>query len=170
VCARFTLYTEGRLIAERFQLAFLPSLMPRYNIAPSQQLPVIGTKAGGQGRGLAMFRWGFIPHWAQDDKGMRPVNAKSETVTSIVIFRDSFRDRRCIIPADGFYEWRTEGRKKLPVHFRLKDRSLFGFAGIWDVWKGPNGVVFTSAILTTEPNELTATVHNRMPVILPRDR
>ena len=77
---------------------------------PSQALPVIGAKAGRQGRGLAMFRWGFIPHWAADDKGMRPVNAKSETVASSVMFRDSFRERRCIVPADGFYEWRTENR------------------------------------------------------------
>jgi len=169
VCARFTLYTEARLIAERFQLAALPSLTPRYNISPSQQLPVIGAKAGGHGRGLAMFRWGLIPHWAQDDKGMRPVNARAENIAGSAMFGDSFRDRPCIVPADGFYEWRTENRKKLPVHFRLKDRSLFGFAGIWDVWKGPNGTVFTCAILTTEPNELTATVHNRMPVILSRE-
>ena len=77
--------------------------------------------------------------------------------------------RRCIVPTDGFYEWRTEGKRKLPVHFRLKDRSLFAFAGIWDVWKGPSGSVFICAILTTAPNELTATVHNRMPVILARD-
>ena len=170
MCARFTLYTEGRLIAERFLLAQIPALVARYNIAPSQPLPVIGTKAGGQGRGLAMFRWGFIPHWAQDDKGMRPVNAKSETVASSVMFRDSFWERRCLVPADGFYEWRTEGKGKLPVHFRMKDKSLFGFAGIWDIWKGPNGAVFTCAILTTKPNELTGAVHNRMPVILPKDR
>jgi putative SOS response-associated peptidase YedK len=169
VCARFTLYTEGRLIAERFQLATLPSLKPRYNIAPSQPLPVIGTKAGGQGRGLAMFRWGFIPNWAQDDKGMRPVNARSESIVGSAMFAESFRKRRCLVPADGFYEWRTEGKRKLPVHFRLKDRAPFAFAGIWDVWKGSSGSVFTCAILTTKPNELTATVHDRMPVILSRD-
>jgi len=170
VCARFTLNTEGRFIAERFLLAQIPALVARYNIAPSQQLPVIGTKAGGHGRGLAMFRWGFIPHWAQDDKGMRPVNAKSETIASSVMFRDSFRTRRCVVPADGFYEWRAEGKRKLPIHFRLKNQSLFAFAGIWDIWKGPAGAVFTCAILTTQPNELTRQVHDRMPVILPRDR
>jgi putative SOS response-associated peptidase YedK len=170
VCARFTLYTPGNLIAERFLLAQIPSLVARYNIAPSQPLPVIDTKAGGLGRGLAMFRWGFIPRLAQDDKGMRPVNAKSETVASSVMFAESFRTRRCLVPADGFYEWRAEGKRKLPIHFRLKDRTLFAFAGIWDIWKGPAGPVFTCAILTTEPNELTKQVHDRMPVILPRDR
>ena len=100
---------------------------------------MIGTKAGGQGRGLAMFNWGFIPHWAQDDSGPKPVNAKSETIASSVMFGDSFRNRRCLVPADGFYEWRTVAKKKLPVHFRLKDHSPFGFAGVWDVWKGPTG-------------------------------
>src|SRR5262249_52802514 len=130
-CVRFTLYMEGHLIAERFLLAQIPALVARYNFAPSQPLPVIGAKAGGPARGLAMFRWGFIPHWAQDDKGMRPVNAKSETVASSVMFAESFRTRRCLAPADRFYEWRAEGKRKLPVHFHLKDRSLFGFAGVW---------------------------------------
>jgi len=100
---------------------------------------------------------------------MRPVNARSESIVGSAMFGESFRKRRCLVPADGFYEWRTEGKRKLPVHFRLKDSSPFAFAGIWDVWKGSSGSVFTCAILTTKPNELTATVHDRMPVILSRD-
>jgi putative SOS response-associated peptidase YedK len=96
-------------------------------------------------------------------------NAKSEASAGNVMFGDSLRSRRCIVPADGFYEGRTEIKKKLPVHFRLKDRSPFAFAGVWDIWKGPSGAVFTCAILTTKPNELTAAVHDRMPVILARE-
>jgi putative SOS response-associated peptidase YedK len=169
MCARFTLAVSGAELAERFGLLDIPTILPRYNIAPSQLIPVIGSKAGGQGRGLAMFRWGFIPHWAPDDTGMKPVNAKTETVASSVMFSDSFRNRRCLVPADGFYEWRTVAKKKLPIRFRLKDHAPFAFAGLWDVWKGPKGAAFTCVILTTTPNELTATVHDRMPVILARD-
>src|SRR5450755_2805418 len=166
MCARFTLFTPGAEIAERFLLADVPALAPRYNIAPSQSIPVIGAKAGGQGRGLAMFKWGFIPHWAQEDAGMKPVNARAETVAGSVMFGESFRKRRCIVPASGFYEWRTVAKKKMPIWFHLKDKSPFGFAGVWDVWQGPAGKVFSVAILTTTPNELTRTVHDRMPVIL----
>jgi putative SOS response-associated peptidase YedK len=168
MCARFTLRSPADLLAARFGLPSAPILHPRFNIAPSQSIPVIGAKAGGQGRGLALFKWGFIPHWAQGDPGKRPVNARSETVATTPMFADSFRMRRCIIPADGFYEWRTVNKKKMPVHFRLKTGEPFGFAGVWDVWDGPQGKVFSAAIITTEPNELTRKVHNRMPVILPR--
>jgi putative SOS response-associated peptidase YedK len=97
---------------------------------------------------------------------MRPVNARSEGIAGSAMLAESLRKRRCLVPADGFYEWRTEGKRKLPVHFRLKDRAPFAFAGIWDVWKGPSGSVFSCAILTTKPNELTGSVHDRMPVIV----
>lgn len=169
MCARFTLFTPGGVLAERFHLTQPPDLAPRYNIAPSQPIPVIGTKAGGQGRGLALFRWGFTPHWADADSGPKPVNARIETVATSPVFGDAFRKRRCLVPADGYYEWRTAGRKKLPVRFHLKDGKPFAFAGIWDVWAGPQGKVFSVAILTTPPNELAAAVHDRMPAILPPD-
>jgi putative SOS response-associated peptidase YedK len=169
MCARYTLRSPADLLAVRFGLPQPPDLRPRFNIAPSQLIPVIGTKAGGQGRGLALFKWGFIPHWAQGDAGTKPVNARAETVATTPMFADSFRLRRCIIPADGFYEWKTINKKKTPVHFRLKSHEPFGFAGVWDVWNGPQGKVFSSAIITTEPNELTREVHDRMPVILSRD-
>ena len=116
-----------------------------------------------------MFKWGFVPHWAQDSPKMRPVNAKSETVASSPMFSESFRRRRCLVPADGFYEWTTVNKKMMPIHFLLKDKSLFGYAGIWDVWKGPEGTVFSCAILTTTPNELIVKVHDRMAVILRRE-
>ena len=107
-----------------------------------------------------------IPHWAHDDSGPKPVNAKAETVAQSVLFGDSLRKRRCLVPADGFYEWRTVNRKKVPVWFHLKDQAPFAFAGVWDVWASPAGKVFTVAILTTTPNDLTREVHDRMPVIL----
>jgi putative SOS response-associated peptidase YedK len=165
MCARYTLFTPAGILAERFRLAQVPDLVARYNVSPSQTVPVIGSKADGQGRGLAMFRWGFIPHWAHEP-GMRPVNAKAETVADRPMFSESFRQRRCLIPASGFYEWRTVAKKKFPVHFRLKGGAPFAFAGIWDVWSGEQGKVFSCCLLTTTPNELTKTVHDRMPVIL----
>jgi putative SOS response-associated peptidase YedK len=168
MCARFTLRSPADLLAERFGLLQPPDLKARYNIAPSQLIPVIGTKAGSKARGLAMFKWGFVPHWAQGDAGTKPVNARAESVATTPMFSESFRLRRCIVPADGFYEWKTVNKKKLPVHFRLKTGEPFGFAGLWDVWNGPNGKVFSCAIVTTTPNELTREVHDRMPVILAR--
>ena len=170
MCARYTIRTPADQLAARFGLPQVPDLRPRYNVSPTQSVPVIGTKAGGLGRGLALFRWGFIPHWAVDDSGPRPVNAKTETVANSVLWGDSFRRRRCLVPADGFYEWRTVNKKKVPVWFHLKDSATFAFAGVWDVWSGPQGKVFTVAILTTTPNDLTRPVHDRMPVILrPQD-
>jgi putative SOS response-associated peptidase YedK len=145
-----------------FGLLQIPSLVPRNNLSPTQAVPVIGSRAGGQ----ALLKWGFVPHWSGESPKMRPMNAKAETVAQSVMFGESFRRRRCIVPADRFYEWRTVNKKKMPVWFHLKDNAPFGFAGIWNVGPGPEGKVFTVAILTTVPNDLTRTVHDRMPVIL----
>jgi len=169
VCARFTLFTPGQRIAELFHLSQVPALTPRYNVAPSQLVAVIGTKAGGGGRGLALFRWGFIPRWANDQKGPKPVNAKAETIASTSAFRDSYRDRRCLIPTDGFYEWRDTPEGKKPLFYRLKGGEAMALAGIWDFWPGPTEKVFTCAIVTTAANSLVEPVHDRMPVILPLD-
>jgi putative SOS response-associated peptidase YedK len=168
MCACFTLRTPSNLLAVRFGLPTAPDLRPRFNIAPSQQIPVIGAKAGGHGRGLAIFKWGFVPHWANDAHGTKPFNARAETVATTPMFSESFRQRQCIIPANGFYEWKTVNKRKMPVHFRLKSGEPFGVADVWDVWNGPMGKVFTVAILTTSPNELTREVHDRMRVILGR--
>lgn len=167
MCARFTLFTRGDAVAEQFHLGEVPDLQPRYNVAPSQLIAVVGTKAGGGGRGFAQFTWGFVPAWATTPTGPRPVNAKSETVAEKPMFRDSFRKRRCLIPADGFYEWRNTPEGKKPMFFRLRGGGLMALAGIWDCWKGPTDRLFTCAILTTSANTLVAQVHDRMPVILP---
>ncbi len=141
---------------------------PRYNIAPTQ--PVATVRQVGTSRILSTMRWGLVPSWASDISiGNRLINGRSETVLEKPAFRDSFRTRRCLIPADGFYEWRKAGREKQPFHFGMKDDSLFAFAGVWDRWKSPSGHVLEScAILTTSPSELLADVHDRMPVILPQ--
>jgi putative SOS response-associated peptidase YedK len=115
-----------------------------------------------------MMRWGLIPAWTKDLKKARePINAKAETVADLPSFRDAFRRRRCLIPADGFYEWKQEGGRKQPVYIRMKDGEPFAFAGLWEHWEGQDGHVIESCtLLTTEPNELLAQVHTRMPVIL----
>jgi putative SOS response-associated peptidase YedK len=167
MCARFTLFTPGDAIARRFGLSHVPLLQPRYNVAPSQLVAVVGTRANGTGRGLAQFRWGFVPNWANEPKGPRPVNAKAETAADKPTFRDSFRQRRCLIPADGFYEWKTTPDGKRPLFFRLKSGEPMALAGIWDCWPGPTEKLFTCAILTTPANALVQPVHDRMPAILP---
>ena len=170
MCARYTLFTPGDLLAERFNLSDLLDLSPRYNVAPSQQVAVVGSKAGG-GRGLAMFQWGFVPQWANDARsGPSPVNAKSESIATNSAFRDSFRLRRCLIPNDGFFEWQTTTSGKRPLWFRHKNRDLMAFAGIWDCWRGSTKPLFTCAIITTTCNELVRPIHDRMPVILPPER
>lgn len=169
MCARYTLHASADLLAQLFGLPAIPPLSPRYNISPSQEIAVIGSKAGG-GRGLAMFRWGFVPHWANDpNSGPKPVNAKSEGMAENAAFRESVRKRRCLIPADGFYEWRTTADGKRPLHFRRRDRGLFAFAGLWDCWRGNDKPLFTCTIVTTASNALVRPVHDRMPVILPRE-
>ena len=117
-----------------------------------------------------MFRWGFVPHWAANAKGPRPVNAKVETLAEKPAFRDSFRERRCLIPADGFYEWRTTPDGKKPLFYRLKSGELMALAGVWDVWRGPTEKLFTCAIITTSCNSLIEPVHDRMPAILDPSR
>lgn len=140
---------------------------PRYNIAPTQ--PVATVRQAGATRMLAMMRWGLVPSWASDISiGGQLINGRSETVLEKPAFRESFRARRCLIPADGFYEWKKAGKEKQPFHFGMKDGSLFAFAGVWDRWKSPGGAWLEScSILTTAPNQLLADVHDRMPVILP---
>lgn len=140
----------------------------RYNIAPTQ--PVATVRQAGASRVLGMMRWGLVPSWATDlSIGAQLINGRSETVLEKPAFRESFRARRCLIPADGFYEWKKAGKVRQPFHFGMKDGSLFAFAGVWDRWKSPGGPwVESCAILTTAANEMLADVHDRMPVILPR--
>jgi putative SOS response-associated peptidase YedK len=170
MCGRYTLKSGGDVIVGLFGLAEELEIEPRYNIAPTQQIPVVLEE---DGRKLEEMHWGLIPSWAKDPSiGSRMINARAETVSEKPSFRSAFKKRRCLIPADGFYEWAKEPGGKQPYHLRLKDGSLFGFAGLWETWSGaePGGEeVRSCTIITTEPNEVAWEVHNRMPVILPPD-
>jgi putative SOS response-associated peptidase YedK len=154
-------------MAEKFEAVYGgedPDLMPRYNIAPTQPVLVVRAKDGR--REISSMRWGLIPSWAKDVSAAQ-INARSETLLEKPAFRESFERRRCLIPADGFYEWKRTGSTKQPFHFGMKDDSLFAFAGIWDRWRQPRGLEIEScAIVTTTPNDLLSDVHHRMPAIL----
>jgi putative SOS response-associated peptidase YedK len=186
MCGRFTLTSPADTVAELFELAEVPEIAPRYNIAPTQPVPVVFAGVPDGRRRLAMMHWGLIPPWAPDPgMGARMINARAETVASKPAFRSAFRRRRCLIVADGFYEWQKlespEGRgrpRKQPHYIRLRDGRPFAFAGLWERWKPPEETedprasdpVESCTIITTEPNELIAALHNRMPAVLhPRD-
>jgi putative SOS response-associated peptidase YedK len=174
MCGRYTLKTPGKLVADLFGLAEEPSLFPRYNIAPTQPVPVIRVLRANpdtKQRELVPLRWGLVPSWADDPAiGNRLINARSETVSSKPSFRGAFRHRRCLVPADGFYEWKKEGSKKQPVYIRKKDGQPFAFAGLWEEWEREGEVIESCTIITTAANDLMAEFHDRMPVILePKD-
>ncbi|NEP13044.1 MAG: SOS response-associated peptidase [Symploca sp. SIO2C1] len=161
-------------IAKTFQVAEVPALTPRYNIAPTQSVTTILQTKVQPDRQLRMLRWGLIPSWAKDKKiGVRLINARAETAAEKPSFRSAFRRRRCLVLADGFYEWRKQGKEQLkqPYYCRLKDGNLFAFAGLWERWQDTTGETIESCtILTTKPNQLMRSIHNRMPVIVqPQD-
>ncbi len=165
MCARYTLRTR------RVQLEALfghldADLQPRFNIAPSQPVLAYRPDAEGKPHG-AMLRWGLIPSWAQDEKiSHKLINARSETIAEKPSFRSAVKHRRrCLLPADGFYEWRTIGKKKQPLHITRPDGEPFAFAGLWETWDGPAGEVESCTILTTAANPFMAGLHDRMPVI-----
>jgi putative SOS response-associated peptidase YedK len=168
MCGRFTL-TQPEAVAQRFGVRVaLFEFPPRYNIAPSQPIAVI--LQDGE-RKLEACRWGLVPFWAKDPEiGNRLINARAETLTEKPAFKYSLLRRRCLIPADGFYEWRKEGNRRVPFYIRRRDRELFAFAGLWDEWQSPDGSPLrTCTIITTEPNALIAPLHHRMAVILRRE-
>ncbi|MET3574574.1 SOS response-associated peptidase [Bhargavaea ullalensis] len=173
MCGRFTLYVAYSDLIERFGAGFA---MPEsdysasYNVAPSQQ--VIAVINDGEQNRLGKLKWGLIPGWANDPKiGNRLINARAETLADKPSFRTAFQKRRCLIPADSFYEWKkTDGEKK-PMRIRMKNEDVFGIAGLWETWVSPEGgKVHTCTAITTRPNPLMAEIHDRMPVILPRDK
>lgn len=168
MCGRFILMSPGRLVAEHFLLSREPELKPRYNIAPSQQVAAVRVAAASDGRELVHLTWGLVPFWAKDRKlGYKMINAMCETVAQKPAFRAAFRERRCLVPADGFYEWKREAGHKQPYLIQVETAGLFAFAGLWERWTGPEGeVVESCTILTTRANELVASIHDRMPVIL----
>lgn len=171
MCGRYTLTVDAALLAELFELEPLTELAPRYNIAPTQTVPIV-RRGGGGDREWARVRWGLIPSWAKDATiGNRLINARAETAADKPSFRSAFRHRRCLIPADGFFEWAKVDGGKQPHHIRFADRRPFAFAGLWESWSPPDGDrVESCTILTTGPNELVAGLHDRMPVILPSER
>ena len=144
---------------------------PRYNIAPTQQVPIIRQSPERHRREISLMRWGLIPSWATDASiGNKTINARSETIETTPSFRDPFRSQRCLIPADGFYEWKRQGKTKQPYCFEASDGTVFAFAGLWDRWTNPQGQLIESCtILTTTANSLLADLHDRMPVILRPD-
>ncbi|HLX08653.1 MAG TPA: SOS response-associated peptidase [Thermoanaerobaculia bacterium] len=172
MCGRYTLTSPGEVVAEVFELVDVPPVPPRYNLAPTQEAAVVRVVAPGAARALAMLRWGLIPAWAKDPAiGNRMINARAETAAEKPAFRDSFRRQRCLVAADGFYEWRKlDAKTKQPYLIRRQDRRPFAFAGLWAAWRGPaaDRPVETFTILTTSPNELMRPLHDRMPVILDR--
>ena len=167
MCGRFTLTVNIDAVAKAFGVA--PSLQtaPRYNVAPTQEVVSI---LHDETKHLDFLRWGLIPSWAKEESiGAKMINARAETLAEKPSFKRLLQGRRCLIVADGFYEWKKEQGGKTPMYFTLPNHDLFAFAGLWDVWKRPDGQqLHTCTIITTAPNELVAPIHNRMPVILPK--
>ena len=173
MCGRFTLHHDPDALAERFATPPLPDLAPRYNVAPAQPVAVVTQDTP---RRLEQYHWGLIPAWAKDKSlGHRMINARAETLAERPAFRTALKRRRCLIPADGFYEWREADNPdeggRTPLYFRRADGALFAFAGLWDEWRDPaTGQPLRScAIVTSAPNPLVAPIHDRMPVVLRRE-
>jgi len=172
MCGRYRLSRRKQLVEEYFDSTpWEDDWTPRYNIAPTQPVPVIRQHPKEPVRQLSLMRWGLIPNWARNASiASSTINAKSETAATKPAFRDPLKFRRCLIPADGFYEWKRTGSSKQPFCFEVNNGALFAFAGLWDGWKNSDGQWIKSCtILTTVPNSVTVAVHDRMPVILRPD-
>ncbi|HTY17651.1 MAG TPA: SOS response-associated peptidase [Myxococcota bacterium] len=174
MCGRFFLSTSGAEIARHFGLVAAPDLVPRFNIAPGQDVPVVRALGRDDGRVLELRRWGLVPGGIEDpSRGPRPINARAETAASLPIFRDALARRRGLVPADGFYEWQHRGRSARPFAVRIRGGALFAMAAVWDRWErggaavpGAPAAIDSVAILTTEANARIRTIHDRMPLIL----
>ncbi len=173
MCGRFTLTADLNIIQDAFPFVHMPEglssvYQPRYNIAPTQPVAVIANNGKNE---LEFFVWGLIPSWAKDPAiGNRMINARSETLLEKPSFRNAFRRRRCLVLADGFYEWRKDPHGKTPMYIQLEHGKPFAFAGLWEFWKSPDASELLSCtIITTQPNPFMAPIHNRMPVILPEE-
>ena len=171
MCGRFVLITGLKNIQKKFNIQNIScDYQPSWNIAPSQSVPVVICHNGINQ--LVCYRWGLIPSWSRDPSIVEKlINARAETVDKNPSFKDAFKKRRCLIVADGFYEWKREGKRKMPLYFYLKSHQPFGFAGLYETWISPDKKEMkTCVIITTAANELIAPVHNRMPVILSREQ
>ena len=169
MCGRFTLKTETASLAEQFGGAPPPDLPMRYNIAPTQPVAIIRIGSTPGTRHWQMVRWGLIPSWSKDAAiGNRLINARAETVAEKPAFRNAFRRRRCLVPADGYFEWHKSGRTKQPYYIRMNDERPFALAGLWETWENPESgkPLESCTVITTAANERTRRIHDRMPVIL----
>ena len=172
MCGRYRLSRRKQIIEEHFDVSpDTDDWNPRFNIAPTQPVPVVRQHPKEPRRDLSLMRWGLISSWAKDMSGAaRMINARSETAHTLPAFREAMKLRRCLIPADGFYEWKRTATGKQPYCFEVNKGELFAFAGLWDGWKNAEGQwIRTCSILTTTPNAVTLAIHDRMPVILDRD-
>lgn len=166
MCGRYTLSELGEVLLRQFGLSELPDLKPSYNVAPGTPILAVGQRDGE--RRATLLKWGLVPSWAKDPRiGYKMINARSETAAEKPSFRSAWRKRRCLIPADGFFEWGQDGSEKRPYYIRLKSKKPFAFAGLWEAWRGGEETLFTCTILTTAANPLIEPLHPRMPVILP---
>ncbi|HHZ83960.1 MAG TPA: SOS response-associated peptidase [Nitrospirales bacterium] len=168
MCGRYTLTTSSHLIETLFSVESTQELKPRYNIAPTQQIPLVRIAAGGV-KELVELRWGLIPGWSRERKADHGIiNARAETVRIKPSFRGPFRSRRCLVPADGYYEWQSTDGGKQPHYIRMKDGAPFALAGLWDLWVGKGGstAIESCTIITTVPNQMLSPIHARMPVII----
>jgi putative SOS response-associated peptidase YedK len=168
MCGRYMLTSPVEALRQLFMFEQRPNLMARYNIAPTQEVPIVRLTRDRAARELIMVRWGLVPFWADDLAiGNRLINARCETVHTARAFREAYGRRRCLVPADGFFEWQKQGKLRQPFLIERKDRAPFAFAGLWERWRGADDAVVRSCTIITCPaNELVAPLHDRMPVIL----
>ena len=169
MCGRFTLQSPSDALAELFEWAEAGELRSSYNVAPTQRIPVFRENADAGAAEIALLRWGLIPFFAKDASiGARMINARSETIAEKPSFRNAYRQRRCLVLADGFYEWRKEGEQKTPYLISLADGSPFAFAGLWENWtsKESDETIQSTALITTAANDYMSQIHHRMPIIL----
>src|ERR1044071_10477031 len=169
MCGRYCITSAPEAVRALFRYPEQPNFPPRYNVAPTQPVPIVRMDHGQ--RQFALVRWGLIPAWVKDPKDFALlINARGESVNDKPAFQNAMRRRRCLFPADGFYEWKTEGGRKRPFLARPRPGGPLAFAGLWETWTGPNGEEMeTAAIVTTNANKLLSEVHDRMPVIVPPD-
>jgi putative SOS response-associated peptidase YedK len=167
MCGRYTLVSPPKALRDLFGYEERPNFPPRYNIAPTQPIAIVRLVDGK--RQYALVRWGFLPSWVKDPRAFSLlINARGESVNEKPAFRAAMKRRRCLLPADGFYEWRAGGPRKQPYFVRAKTGAPLAFAGLWETWIGPNGEELdTAAIVTTTANRTLASIHGRMPVIVP---
>ncbi|MCD8485998.1 MAG: SOS response-associated peptidase [Desertifilum sp.] len=169
MCGRFSLTVSPEAIAQQFNLSQVPDSQPRYNIAPSQNIATLVKSKEIPEKQFQWMRWGLVPSWAKDIKiGYKLINARVETVTEKPSFRSAIKQRRCLILADGFYEWQKQGKQKQPYYFQLESGDVFAFAGLWETWNSPEDErVISCTILTTAADAVVSPIHERMPIIVP---